>query len=86
MKRRWTELEKNAHTKRDEDNYYIVIGNPSDAMLLTRAIRLTEKGSPFRPNDIGKEIFGDVCFPRGFKWVYESDRIRALLGLCRSYL
>ena len=77
-------IRNNAHTKRDEDHYHIVVGTPSDAALLTRAIRLTENGSPFRPSKIGKEIFGDVCYPRGVKWVNESKRIRTLLDYCRS--
>ena len=79
-------IRNNAHTKRDEDHYYIVVGNASDAALLTRAIRLTENGSPFRPSKIGQEIFGDVCYPRGVKWVNESNRIQTLLDYCRSCL
>jgi len=79
-------IRKNAHTKRHEDHYHIVVGNPSDAMPLKRAIRLTESGSPFKPSNIGKEIYGDVGFPRGFKWIYDTSRIQALLDRCRSCL
>lgn len=79
-------IENNAHTKRDEDNYFIVVGNPSESALLTRAVRLTQNGSPFRPDKIGKETYGDVGFPRGFKWVYDSNRIQNLVNYCNSCL
>jgi hypothetical protein len=77
-------IQNNAHTKRKSDEYSIVIGNPSDSALLKRAVRLAENGSPFRPNKIGKEIYGDVGFPRGFKWVYDLNRIQSLLNYCHA--
>jgi hypothetical protein len=82
MKRIWN----NAHTKRDEDYYFIVVGNVSDSTLLTHAIKLTENGSPFEPNDVGREVFGKVCYPRGVKWVYDPKRIQFLLNHCHSHV
>lgn len=77
-------IRNNAHTKRDEDVYYIVVGDPSDSSLLTRPIRLTERGSPFKPSGIGREIFGDVSYPRGVKWIHDPKRIRVLLNYIRE--
>lgn len=60
-------IKDNAHTKRNEDRYYIVVGKASESVLLAHAVRLTQNGSPFRPAKIGEETYGDVGFPRGFK-------------------
>lgn len=79
-------IKSNAHTKRDEDHYFIVVGYPSDSVLLTRAIKLTESGFPFKPSEIGRKVFGDVCYPRGVKWVYDPSRIQTLLNYCHSYM
>lgn len=85
MKRIWN----NAHTKRDkdyyyEDSYFIVVGNVSHSALLTHAIKLTENGSPFEPTGVGREVFGNVCYPRGIKWVEDASRIDILLNYCYS--
>lgn len=77
-------IKSNAHTKRDEDHYFVVVGYQSDSVLLTRAIKLTENGSPFKPSEIGRNVFGDVCYPRGVKWVYDPSRIQTLLNYCHS--
>jgi len=77
-------IKNNAHTKREEDEYYLVVGYQSDSVLLTRAIKLTENGSPFKPSEIGRNVFGDVCYPRGVKWVYDPSRIQTLLNHCHS--
>ncbi len=79
-------IRNNAHTKRDEDHYFIAVGYPSDSALLTRAVKLTQNGSPFRPSAVGKKVFGDVCYPRGVKWVYDPNRIQVMLDCCRSCL
>jgi hypothetical protein len=79
-------IRNNAHTKRDEDHYYIVIGNPSDSAFFKRALKLTENGSPFRPSKIGQETYGNVGFPRGFKWVRDSSQVQNLLNYCSSCL
>jgi hypothetical protein len=81
-----TRIWNNAHTKRDEDYYFIVVGNVSDSALLTRAIKLTENGSPFEPADVGREVFGNVCYPRGVKWVCDPKRIQILLNYCHSHV
>ena len=49
-----------AHSKRNEDHYFIAVGDPSDAVLLTHAIKLTENGFPFEPNQIGRECL-EMC-------------------------
>jgi hypothetical protein len=77
-------IKNNAHSKRDEDHYSIVVGDPSDSALLTRAIALTQKGFPFKPSDVGKEAFGEACYPRGVKWIYDARRIQRLLDYCHS--
>lgn len=76
-----TRILHNAHTKRNEDIYYLVIGNEQESLLMNKAIRLTEKGAPFRPSEYGKIIFGDVSFPRGFKWITDEKKIYQALDL-----
>jgi hypothetical protein len=76
-------IKHNAHSKRDSDDYLIVIGDVVDSHTLKRAVKLTENGSPFRPSKIGKEIYGDVCFPRGFKWI-KDEKIETLLKYCNA--
>jgi len=64
-------LEQNAHFKRIFDDYsYVAVGDPSESAFLRRAVRLTEMGPPFRPNGVGRRIYGDKNFSRGFKWVH----------------
>lgn len=75
-------ITNNAHTKRSEDEYYIVVGKVSDSALLTRAVKLTENGFPFQPNQIGREIYGDVRFHMGFKTICDPDKIQKLLNYC----
>jgi len=77
-------INRNVHSKRDEDDYFIVVGEKSQSMLLRKAIRITERGSPFHPNATGFKIYGDKCFPRGFKWICNETIIDILLDLCRS--
>ena len=77
-------IKNNAHSKRGNDDYFIVVGHPSESALLTRAVKLTENGWPFKPAKIGFETYGDVGFPRGFKWIYDQERIQGLLNYCRS--
>lgn len=77
-------IKNNAHSKRDSDDYLIVIGELADSHPLKRAVKLTENGSPFRPSKIGKEIYGDVCFPRGFKWIKDNKKIETLLKYCNA--
>lgn len=79
-------IRSNAHTKRDDDHYHLIVGDPSAAELLTRAVKVTENGSPFSPSKIGKKVFGNVCYPRGVKWINEESRIWTLLDYCRSCL
>lgn len=71
----------NAHTKRTRDEYYIVVGDLKQSALLPRAVKLTENGSPFKPSPIGLKVYGNKCFPRGFKWVYSINGINYLLDL-----
>lgn len=77
-------IKNNAHSKRDSDDYFIVIGDLADSQQLKRAVKLTENGSPFKPNKIGKEIYGDVSFPRGFKWINDEGKIKTLLKYCNK--
>lgn len=77
-------ITQNAHTKCEENIYYIVVGDQSDSAFLTKAVRLTERGFPFRPSRIGREIFGDVCYPRGVKWIKSQNRIKILLNYVRN--
>jgi len=73
------QIEQNVHSRRSEDEYFIVVGERNQSKLLTKAVRLTERGSPFRPNNIGLKIYGDKCYPRGVKWIYNEMRIKTLL-------
>jgi len=74
-------IKQNAHTKRTSDEYHIVVGDLKQSALLPRAVKLTENGSPFNPSPIGFKVYGNKCFPRGFKWVYNTDGINYLLEL-----
>ena len=75
----------NAHTKRDEDIYYLIVGDEQESFLMKKAIRLTENGFPFRPSEYGKNIFGDVSFPRGFKWITDKEKIHYTLDLIAAF-
>ena len=48
--------------KRDSDDYFIVIGDPIFSKPLKRAVRLTEKGSPFRPIKLERKSMGMYVF------------------------
>jgi hypothetical protein len=61
------------HTKRNDDEYYIVLGEPSDSALLSKAIRITQNGPPFPPSEIGAKVYGNISFPRGFKWINDKQ-------------
>ncbi len=78
----WFRISQNAHTKRSDDKYFVVVGDKTESRLLNKAVKLTENGSPFNPTQIGIEIYGDVGFPRGFKTVYDADKIQKLLNYC----
>jgi len=40
---------------------------------------LTSQGSPFKPNNFARKIYGNVTFPRGFKMIREESKINTLL-------
>ena len=80
-----TRILHNAHSKRDDDIYYLIVGDEQESCLLDRAIRLSENGSPFRPSEYGKQIYGDVTFPRGFKWITDEKKIHHTLGLIKKH-
>jgi hypothetical protein len=77
-------IDQNVHSKRSEDEYFIVVGERDQSTLLARAVKLTERGFPFRPNDIGLKIYGDLCYPRGVKWVYKETCIDMLLDFAEN--
>jgi len=73
----------NAHSRRDMDDYYVVVGSRKESRLLQFAAKITENGSPFKPNDNGRKIF-DKAFPRGWKWIYDEQRLQSLASLLEA--
>lgn len=81
----YSQIKHNAHYKRAKDRFTIVIGRKDrKSALLSKAIPLTQQGSPFKPNNFARKIYGNVNFPRGFKMIREESKINALLKRVRS--
>ncbi len=79
-KKSLNQLSHNAHMKRISDKFIVSIGQKDRKnALLSKAIPLTLKGAPFRPNKFAKKIYGDVSYPRGFKMITDDAKIRLLL-------
>jgi hypothetical protein len=69
-----------AHFKRLVDTFICSIGiKDREKILLRKASKLTESGSPFRPNELGHSLYGDRGFPRGYKWIGETE-VKLLLS------
>jgi len=76
----YSQIKHNAHYKRVKDRFTIVIGKQDRKnALLSKAIPLTQQGSPFKPNKLARKIYGNVNFPRGFKMITEESKINTLL-------
>jgi hypothetical protein len=76
------QISKSAHSKRDQDDYYIVVGS-KESKRLPFAVKITDDGAPFKPNDKGRKIF-DKGFPRGWKWIRNEHRLVSLLGFLEA--
>ena len=64
----------NAHFKRSSGKFICAVGKVDrNNILLKRALRLTEDGFPFDPAKLGRKIYDEKRFPRGFKWLEESN-------------
>ena len=75
-----SQIKHNAHYKRTRDRFTIAIGKKDRKnALLSKAIPLTSQGSPFKPNNFARKIYGNVTFPRGFKMIREESKINTLL-------
>ena len=80
------QVRHNSHSKRNYDAYIVAIGKKDrKTALLRKAIQITSVGSPFRANSIGKKIYGDVAYPRGFKIIRDEKNIHALLRLAKNH-
>jgi|SRR2546428_3833841 len=74
------QINQSAHSKRNNDRFVIAVGKKDrKSALLKSALRLTFNGSPFRPTNFAKKIYGNVGFPRGFKLIQEPEKVSALL-------
>ncbi len=73
---------QNAHYKRTSDKFVCAVGvkDGRDTLLVNKPIQLTQPGWPFRPNDFGRILYGNVCFARGWKWLRSSDKVKLLLS------
>ena len=80
------QVKHNSHSKRNYDAFIVAIGKKDrETALLRKAIQITSAGSPFRANSIGKKIYGDVAYPRGFKIIRDEKNIHALLRLAKNH-
>ena len=80
------QVKHNSHSKRDYDAFIVAIGKKDrETALLRKAIQITSIGAPFRANSIGKKIYGDVAYPRGFKIIRDEKNIHALLRLTKNH-
>ena len=80
------QVKHNSHSKRNYDAFLVAIGKKDrETALLRKAIQITSVGSPFRANSIGKKIYGDVAYPRGFKIIRDEKNIHALLRLVKNH-
>jgi hypothetical protein len=80
------QVKHNSHSKRNSDAFIVAIGKKDrETALLRKAIQITSVGSPFRANSVGKKIYGDVAYPRGFKIIRDEKNIHALLRLAKNH-
>ena len=80
------QVKHNSHSKRNHDAFIIAIGKKDrKTALLRKAIQITSAGAPFRANLVGKKIYGNVAYPRGFKIIREEKNIRKLLRLVKNH-
>ena len=80
------QIRHNSHSKRNCDAFIVAVGKKDrKTALLRKAIQITSVGSPFRANAIGKKIYGDVAYPRGFKIIHNEKNIHALLRLAKNH-
>ena len=74
----------NAHYKRSDGQFVCAVGKIDRTnLLLRRALRLTEDGFPFEPAKLGREVYDEKRFPRGFKWL-EASSVKTLLSQIES--
>lgn len=78
------QLEQNAHYKRlPSDSFVCAIGerDGKESALLKKALRLTEFGAPFDPNELGRSVYGNKIFQRGFKTLSSTQTTALLTGV-----
>lgn len=74
------QLSHSAHMKNNSDRFIIAIGQKDrKSALLSKAIPLTHKGAPFRPNDLLRKIYRNTSYPRGFRMIEDDSKIQLLL-------
>jgi len=75
-------IQNNAHSQRPRDEFLVAVAS-ADPVFLTHAVTLTQAGSPFKSSPIGRRVYGDLAFPRGFKRLKE-EQVQTVLKLCRG--
>ena len=79
------QIKHNAHSKRIKDRFIVAVGKKNrSTALLRKAIQITTAGSPFRPNLVGKRIYGNKGYPRGFKRIFDEKRVMELVKLAKK--
>jgi hypothetical protein len=80
------QIKHNAHSKRNKDKFIVAVGKKNrNTALLRKAIQITTMGAPFCPNSVGKKIYGNKGYPRGFKRIFDEKRISELAKLAKNY-
>ena len=80
------QIKHNAHSKRIKDRFIVAVGKKNrSTALLRKAIQITTAGSPFRPNLVGKRIYGNKGYPRGFKRIFDEKRVMELVKLAKKH-
>ena len=78
-------IKENAHSKRNRDQFTIAVGRKDRKTgLLQKAVQLTQVGGPFKPTNLAREIYGDKSFPRGFKLITETGKVKIFLNTVSS--
>lgn len=80
-----SQILESAHAKRPWDEFTCAVGvkDGRKTALLSKAIPITKLGKPFRPNDTGLSLYGNLNFPRGHKWLRDQSKLDLLLDRCR---
>jgi len=79
------QITENAHFKRSSGEFVCAVGKiDRKNLLLRRALRLTEDGFPFDPAKLGRKVYDEKRFPRGFKWLEDQSVETLLAGIASS--